>query len=176
MPTGPGWLYQVKHDGYRMQARREASSVALWSRNGLSWTDRLPRFAAGFVSLPCASCVLDGEVVVQLPDGRDDFDALRSVAGAPHAVLLAFDLLELDGRDRRLLPLVERRAELARLLAQPVDGIAMVDALDERGPDLFRHACALGLEGLVCKRTDRRYRSGPSPAWMKVRCPEYRHP
>ncbi|PSC02671.1 ATP-dependent DNA ligase, partial [Alsobacter soli] len=129
IPTGPGWLYQVKHDGYRLQASREGPDVRLWSRNGLSWTDRLPRIANAVRALPCGSCTLDGEAIVQRDDGRDDFLALRSVTGRIHAALLAFDLLELDGRDLRPLTLLERRAELARLLAQPVDGIAMVDAL-----------------------------------------------
>ncbi|WP_158266652.1 hypothetical protein [Alsobacter soli] len=173
IPTGPGWLYQVKHDGYRMQAHWRAGKVRLWSRNGLAWYERLPRIASGVRELPCASCVLDGEAVVQLPDGRDDFHALRSKQAGLQAVLMAFDLLELDGRDLRQLPLVERRAALARLLAAPVDGIALVDALDEQGPDLFRHACELGLEGLVCKRKDSLYRSGPSLAWLKAKCPDY---
>jgi bifunctional non-homologous end joining protein LigD len=91
-------------------------------------------------------------------------------------VLMAFDLLELNGQDLRPWPLVERRAELAHLLATPVDGNAFVDAHDVHGPDLFRHACAMGLEGMVCKRKDSAYLSGISPAWLKVRCPGYSRP
>lgn len=76
IPIAPGWLYQVKHDGYRMQGHRTGQGVRLYSRNGLVWTDRLPRITAGLLSLPCGSCVLDGEAVVQMPDGPDDFHAL----------------------------------------------------------------------------------------------------
>ncbi|GGH24646.1 hypothetical protein GCM10007036_31200 [Alsobacter metallidurans] len=176
IPIAPGWLYQVKHDGFRMQGHRTGQDARLYSRNGLVWTDQLPRIAAGLLSLPCCSCVLDGEAVVQLPNGRDDFHSLRSRSGAGRAVLMAFDLLELDGQDLRSWPLVERRAELAHLLASPIDGIAFVDAHDAYGPELFRHACAMGLEGIICKRKDAPNRSGPSPAWLKARCPDYRRP
>lgn len=174
IPIAPGWLYQVKHDGFRMQGHRGGQGTRLYSRNGLAWTDRLQRIAGGLHDLPCRSCVLDGEAVVQLPDGRDDFHAVRSRSGAGRAVLMAFDLLELDGQDLRSWPLVERRAELAHLLTSPVDGIAFVDAHDEHGPDLYRHACVMGLEGIICKRKDSPYRSGISPAWQKARCPSYK--
>ncbi|WP_406855194.1 hypothetical protein ABEG18_22030 [Alsobacter sp. KACC 23698] len=118
--------------------------------------------------------MLDGEAVVQLPDGRDDFHALRSAAGARNAMLMAFDLLELDGRDLRALPLEERRAELRRLVeAGPVDGVAFVDAMDDDGEALFRHACRLEFEGIISKRRDSPYRSGRSPHWLKSRCPNY---
>ncbi|WP_406858649.1 hypothetical protein [Alsobacter sp. KACC 23698] len=156
-----------------MICRRADSESRLWSRNALNWTGRHPRIATGLLSLPCGSCVIDGEAVVQLPDGRDDFHALRSAAGGRHAILMAFDLLELDGRDLRPLPLDERRAELQRLLAAPVDGIAFVDAMAEQGEALFRHACALGLEGIISKRRDSPYRSGRSPTWLKSKCPGY---
>jgi bifunctional non-homologous end joining protein LigD len=174
VPTGPLWVHSPKHDGFRMVCRREGPQARLWSRNALNWTQRLPRIAGGLLELPCASCVLDGEAVVQLPDGRDDFHALRSKAGAQHAMLMAFDLLELDGRDLRPLPLEERRAELRRLVeTTPVDGVAFVDATDEDGEALFRHACRLGLEGIVSKRRDSPYRSGRSQAWLKSKCASY---
>ncbi|WP_460449140.1 ATP-dependent DNA ligase [Alsobacter sp. SYSU BS001988] len=154
-----------------MICRRTGSESRLWSRNALNWTGRLPRIATGLLSLPCGSCVLDGEA--QLPDGRDDFHALRSAAGGRHAILMAFDLLELDGRDLRPLPLDERRAGLQRLLAVPVHGVAFVDATDEDGEALFRHACVMGLEGIISKRRDAPYRSGRSQTWRKSKCPGY---
>jgi bifunctional non-homologous end joining protein LigD len=134
-------------------------------------------FLAGVLELPCGSCVLDGEAVVQLPDGRDDFHALRSKGGAQHAILMAFDLLELDGRDLRPLPLDQRRAELRRLVdTVPVDGVAFVDETDEDGEMLFRHACRLGLEGIISKGRDAPYRSGRSQTWLKSKCPDYVRP
>lgn len=104
-------------------------------RNGLVWTDQLPRISAGLLSLPSGSCVLDREAVVQLAAGRDDFYALRSRSGAGQAVLMGFDLLGLKGRDLRSWPLVDRRAELRHLLTRFTYGVAFVDAHDQHGPD-----------------------------------------
>ncbi|WP_406854661.1 hypothetical protein [Alsobacter sp. KACC 23698] len=157
-----------------MICRREGTQARLWSRNALNWTARLPRIAGGLLELSCGSCVLDGEAVIQLPDGRDDFHALRSKVGAEHAILMAFDLLELDGRDLRPLPLDERRAELRKLIETgTIDGVAFVEAMDDDGEALFRHACKLGFEGIISKRRDSPYRSGRSPHWLKSKCPGY---
>jgi bifunctional non-homologous end joining protein LigD len=86
----------------------------------------------------------------------------------------AFDVLMSDGDDLRKLPLSMRKASLARLLARRVKGIFLSDfERGDFGPDLFRHACMLGLEGLVSKRNDRPYRAGVSPLWVKVKNPEH---
>ncbi|WP_460452444.1 ATP-dependent DNA ligase [Alsobacter sp. SYSU BS001988] len=157
-----------------MICRRADTVSRLWSRNALNWTQRLPRIATGLLSLPCDSCVLDGEAVVQLPDGRDDFHALRSAAGARHAILMAFAILELDGQDLRPWPLSARRAVLRQLIEpEPVDGVAYVDETDADGEALLRHACAMGLEGIISKRWDSPYRSGRSQTWLKSTCPNY---
>ncbi len=157
-----------------MICRREGAQARLWSRNALNWTQRLPRIVGGLLELPCTSCVLDGEAVVQLPDGRDDFHALRSKAGAQHAILMAFDILELDGKDLRPWPLASRRTVLRHLVEdEPVDGVAYVDETADDGEALFRHACALGLEGIISKRWDSPYRSGRSRRWLKSKCPDY---
>ena len=79
----------------------------------------------------------------------------------------AFDILASDGEDIRRLPLSMRKASLARLLARRVDGIFLSDfEQGEIGPDLFRHACLLGLEGLVCKHCESNYRGGRSDHWI----------
>jgi bifunctional non-homologous end joining protein LigD len=84
--------------------------------------------------------------------------------------LYAFDCLALDGDDLRGLPLSMRKANLARLLARRPDGIFVAPfEQGEIGPDIFRKACEFGLEGLVSKRTDRPYRAGRSPDWIKVK-------
>ena len=82
----------------------------------------------------------------------------------------AFDILVSDGDDLRKLPLTMRKTNLFRLLARRADGIFLSDfAQGEIGPDLFRHACLMGLEGLVSKHKDRPYRAGRSPHWIKVK-------
>jgi bifunctional non-homologous end joining protein LigD len=90
---------------------------------------------------------------------------------ASEAFLYAFDLLELDGEDLRKLPWEERREQLVRLLRKPPPGIQLSEHTEGDGEALFRHACAMGLEGIVAKRRQSRYRSGPSKVWVKVKNP-----
>ena len=97
-----------------------------------------------------SSFVLDGEAVLLGVDGRSDFDALHSRRHDAEVEFYAFDILVSDGEDLRGLPLSMRKASLSRLLARRVDGIFLSDfEQGEIGPDLFRHACLMGLEGMV---------------------------
>ena len=107
-------------------------------------------------------------------DGRSDFDGLHSRQHNGEVQFYALDVLMSDGDDLRKLPLSMRKANLSRLLAWPVNGIFLSDfERGEIGPDLFRHACLLGLEGLVSKRNNRAYRAGVSPNWIKVKNPDH---
>ena len=87
----------------------------------------------------------------------------------PRTQFYAFDLLELDGEDLRKLPWIDRRVQLKRLLAKASPGIHLSEHTEGDGEALFRHACAMGLEGLVAKRRMSRYRSRPSRDWIKVK-------
>ena len=88
------------------------------------------------------------------------------------AVLFAFDLIEHDGDDLRDLPLIERKRRLKKLLGRAKRrSIQFVEHLTGDGPTVFRHVCAMGLEGIVSKRTDAPYRSGPSKVWVKAKNP-----
>ena len=82
-PAGPGWLHEVKHDGYRIVARKQGERVTLWIRYGTDFTNRLPRIAEAVRGLAAESALIDGEAVALRPDGRSDFAALRSKAGGP---------------------------------------------------------------------------------------------
>jgi bifunctional non-homologous end joining protein LigD len=114
--------------------------------------------------------VIDGEAVIPGVDGISDFNALHSGRHNEEVQLCAFDVLALDDDDLRKLPLSMRKANLQRLLARRPDGIFLSDfEQGEIGPDLFRKACEFGLEGLVSKRSDRPYRGGRSPHWIKVK-------
>jgi hypothetical protein len=104
-PAGSGWLHEVKHDGYRIIARKEGSRVTLWSRYGTNFTDRLPKVAEAICSLAAESALIDGEAVTLRVDGHSDFVALRTKAGSARACLVAFDLLSLNGEDFRQRPL-----------------------------------------------------------------------
>jgi len=121
--------------------------------------------------------VIDGEAVCLREDGRPDFDALRSRRACQDARLIAFDLLALNGEDLRRKPLRERRARLAALLGEAPDALwfsGHVAGAD--GEALFRHACAMSLEGIVSKRIGASYRSGPHSAWRKIKNPTYVRP
>jgi bifunctional non-homologous end joining protein LigD len=113
-PSGPDWVHEIKHDGYRLIVRREGKAVRLFTRRGHDWTERYPAIAAVAAKLRAKSFTLDGEAAVSGADGVAVFEALHRRRAVPDAILHAFDLLELNGKDLRLLPLGERKAKLAR--------------------------------------------------------------
>jgi bifunctional non-homologous end joining protein LigD len=171
-PSGPDWVHEIKHDGYRLIVRRDGVIVRLFTRRGYDWTDRYPAIAAAAAKLKARSFTLDGEVVVCGADGVAMFDALHRRGRVNDAILQAFDLLELDGVDYRPLPLRQRKNRLARLLARVHGGIALNEHTNARGELVFRQACAMGLEGIVSKRLTAPYKSGPSRDWVKVKNPD----
>jgi bifunctional non-homologous end joining protein LigD len=174
VPSGPDWIHEIKHDGYRLTIQRDDKRVRLFTRNGHDWTDRYPLIVEAARRHRSKSFVLDGEAVLLGVDGISDFDGLHSRQHDYEVQFYAFDMLLSDGEDLRKLPLSLRKTNLARLLARRVDGIFLSDfEQGEIGPDLFRHACLMGLEGLVSKHRDRAYRPGLSPHWIKVKNPKH---
>jgi bifunctional non-homologous end joining protein LigD len=164
-PTGPEWIHELKWDGYRLIARCESGVVYLWSRSGRNWAKDFPLIGAALARLPVESVIIDGEAVCLLEDGRPDFHALRSRHACQDARLIANDLLGLNGEDLRKRPLHERRKQLADLLSDN-DVIRFSGHVEgSKGAALFRRACAMGLEGIVSKRIDTPYRSGPFLGW-----------
>jgi bifunctional non-homologous end joining protein LigD len=117
-PSGPGWVHEIRHDGYRLIVRRDGDTVRLFTRRGHDWTDRYPAITSAAAKLRAKSFTMDGEAVVTGADGVAVFDALHRRHKATNAMLYAFDLLEFNGEDLRPLPLAERKAKLARLLAR----------------------------------------------------------
>ena len=171
-PAGPGWLHEVKHDGFRILARKQGERVEVWSRRGALFNDRFPRIAETVGALPVDNALLDGEAVVFLPDGHSDFAALLTKAGGEQASFVAFDLLSLNGDDLRQHPLEERRDALSHLVAG-VDDIRFSELVADDGALVFAKARELGLEGIVSKRAGSRYRSGASRNWLKCLNPEF---
>src|SRR5271170_4165777 len=101
--AGPGWVHEIKHDGYRLIVRRDGAAVRLFTRRGYDWTERYPAIAAAALRLRAVSFTLDGEAVVCGADGVAVFDALHRHGKVREAMLYAFDLLELNGQDFRPL-------------------------------------------------------------------------
>jgi bifunctional non-homologous end joining protein LigD len=164
-PRGANWIHEIKHDGFRLMARRDASGIRLLTRNGHDWTYRLPLIAEAMHFLRARSCLIDGEAVARDGRGQPVFEhrADRFV------VLYAFDLLELNGRDLRREPIEARKKALVKLLRRTRPGLRFIEHLnDVPGDVVFRHACKLGLEGIVSKRLGSRYRSGPDEGLAQV--------
>jgi bifunctional non-homologous end joining protein LigD len=93
-PTGSNWLHEIKHDGFRIMALRDAAGVRLITRNGNDFTRRFPLVAAAVAALPVRSCLLDGEAIVTDDNGLAVFELIRRARHGAQAVLCAFDLLE----------------------------------------------------------------------------------
>ena len=174
-PVGPEWLHELKYDGYRMGLSIAHKRVQLISRRGNDWTQSFPEVVRAARTLPVRRALLDGEVAIVLPDGRTSFQALQNAAsgGARLGIVyFAFDLLELNGRDLRPLALDQRKAALEPLLHKfGHDGVLRYSQhLLGGGSKVFRHACHLGAEGIVCKRRTQPYRPGRNRDWLKVKC------
>ena len=171
-PAGSDWIHEIKHDGFRMMARRDVAGVRLLTRNGNDWTARFPLIAAAVSFLRVTSCLIDGEAVACDGDGLPVFDRLRYRRQDGRVFLYAFDLLELNGQDMRHKPLETRKRALAAVLRIKGVGIQFNDHCDDLPADVvFRHACKLGFEGIVSKRLGSPYRSGRSRDWLKMKNP-----
>ena len=170
VPSAPEWFHEIKYDGFRLMLQRDGERVRLITKSGYDWTKRYPRIVEAALKNRQSRFVIDGEAIIRGADGYSDFNALHSGRHNDEVELLAFDILALDDNDLRNLPLSMSKANLARLPARRPDGIFISDfEQGEIGPDLFRAACRMGLEGLVSKRADRPYRGGRSRDWIKVK-------
>jgi bifunctional non-homologous end joining protein LigD len=154
-PSGPLWLHEIKHDGFRVIARKDGHRVRLYSRSGNDLTPRFPLIVGALSRLRAGSTILDGEAVACDDNGIPNFDRLRYCHHDDSVLLCAFDLVELDGDDLRREPLVTRKATLASLLSRASPGILINEHFEHDGPTVFAHACRLGLEGIVSKRRTR---------------------
>ena len=171
-PSGADWIHEIKHDGFRIMARRDANGVRLISRNGNDLTSRFPLIATAVTALPARSCLIDGEAIVRDKTGLAVFDLIRGYRSIASAVLCAFDLLELDGEDLRRKPIESRKSALNNLLRGQQSGIVFNQHYKARGETIFRVACQLGCEGIVSKRLGSPYRSGRSKYWVKIKNPK----
>jgi bifunctional non-homologous end joining protein LigD len=171
-PAGPGWINEIKHDGFRILAHRRGRSVRLVTRNGHDLADHFPLAAAAIEALPIKSCVVDGEAIVCDDSGLAVFDLIRGHGSNARAILCAFDLIEVNGEDVRREPIADRKRRLVGLLRLPHDGIALNEVFADDGAVIYKHACALGCEGIVSKRLGSRYRAGRSAHWLKIKNPD----
>ena len=170
VPGGARWLHEIKFDGYRVQLHIHDGQVKVFTRRGNDWTKRFRKIAADPSGIAIGSTIIDGEVVVPSANGVSDFSVLQNElkGRSTKIVLVAFDLLYLNGHDLRKLPLTVRKAELRRI----IDGTAVQfsDSFEIDGQEMYQHACKLGLEGVVSKVRDSAYVSGRGNIWVKKTC------
>ena len=168
LPTGAGWLYEPKWDGYRALVALRGGVATLTSRNGKDLSERFGDVARAVVhAVRTPSAVLDGEVCALDESGTARFESLQS--GSGRLVLMVFDLLVLDGEPVYLRPLEERRRLLEDVLDPASDTVRLSPAFED-GPALLEAASAQGLEGVVAKRADAAYRPGRrTPEWQKLK-------
>ncbi len=175
-----GWLFELKLDGYRLRAAREDGRALLVSRNGHDLTAAFPEIARAVAALPYEGLILDGELVVADDAGRPSFSRLQNRAKLSRlaevkraavetpATLYVFDLLAFEGYDVRPLPLLKRKAVLAKLLPR-AGALRFSDHFETQGEALYEHVVRLGLEGIMAKKADSVYRGGRSANWLKIR-------
>jgi bifunctional non-homologous end joining protein LigD len=172
-PAGEEWLHEIKSDGYRAQVHVRGGKATIFSREGVNWTTQLAAIANAAMRLPVRDAILDGEAIVQAANGVADLQALRREIGKKHSkrlVYAAFDLLYLDGFDLREAPLIERKRLLRELTAEQAPAILYVEHIAGDGEAVYRHACRIGVEGIVSKHRDAPYRSGRQESWIKLKC------
>ena len=143
-----GWLHEIKHDGFRVIARKDGKRVKLYSRPGNDLTGRFTRIVDAVARLKARTCIIDGEAVACGPDGIALFDLIRYRRHDERVFLRAFDLIEFNGDDLRREALVSRKATLAIALTAAGTGIELNEHLEhDDGGLVFQHACKLWLRG-----------------------------
>ena len=171
-----GWVYEEKVDGYRMVACKADSAVQLVSRAGRDHTRRFAQLADALGGLKAKTFTLDGEVAIFDRNLVSRFEWLRArpkEEPATTPVYIAFDVLELDGRDLRPKSLRERRRVLERLVSNH-KMVFPARRLHNDGLKAWEEAMARGYEGIVGKDPDSPYVAGRSLKWLKVKQPKYR--
>ena len=176
IPTGDQWEHEPKLDGFRLQVVKERRSIRLFTRRGADWSRRLQSLSDALKSIPAGTAILDCELVYLAPSGQLLFEPLMfgSDKFSDGLNVFAFDLLYLNGRDLTERPWQTRRKLLVKLLERAqIPCLHLVSAFED-GAALYAAIERLGLEGVVSKRQDAAYRSGPSSDWLKRKTTTWR--
>jgi len=178
--TREGWIFELKLDGYRLIASKSAGEALLLTRNGNDYTNVFPEIARAVKALPFDECIIDGEVVCLDAKGIPSFSRLqqrgrlssemeiRRAAVELPATFYAFDLLAFEDFDLRGLPLV-RRKELLSEVVPKLGALRYLDHIETEGVAFLEQVTALGLEGIVAKKSTSRYKGGRSGDWLKIK-------
>jgi bifunctional non-homologous end joining protein LigD len=172
VPSGSGWIHEMKYDGYRCLLAIGGGQAKVYTRSGLDWSDKFPDIAKAASELEIGSALLDGEIVSLSEEGNTSFSALQQAIGegGRGLALFLFDALEIEGQDLTALPTIERKARLASLVGEGTPLILYAEHIIGQGEKLFDAMCEAGQEGIISKRADAPYRSGRTKSWLKVKC------
>ena len=180
---GDAWLFEIKYDGVRILAIRDGTHVRLFARSGTEVTERYPEVTLALDAMPSERFVIDGEIVALMDDGRPNFGMLqtrmhvsdpstaRRLSFSTPTVDFVFDLLAFDGFDLREMAL-EARKEILHQIVRGEGPIRYCDHIVGRGKDFFQAAAQAGLEGIIAKRRESKYRGARSADWLKIKAPQ----
>jgi bifunctional non-homologous end joining protein LigD len=181
----PGWIWELKHDGYRVLLIKDGEVTAMLTRRGNDLLPLFPEIGVDLKKLP--DIAIDGELVMLDEKGKPEFHQLRGrcamrdpatigrAAVSKPAAVFAFDVLQLRGKDLGSLHLLKRKALLEKELRARTDRIVYAQHVGENGEKLFEAADQLGLEGVIGKRADSVYARGRTHLWVKVKTAHGRH-
>ncbi|ASJ92280.1 DNA ligase D [Porphyrobacter sp. CACIAM 03H1] len=178
VPTGNGWMHEIKFDGYRALVSAGGGTVKVYTRSGQDWTEKFAPLVAAIADLDLPGALIDGEIVATGPDGNPDFSTLQSVLKRGHGAqgpgdalaFHAFDLLEVGGEDLTGLSNIERKERLEALLGDAPPPVHVADHVIGAGERLFAAMCGAGQEGIIAKAADAPYAHGRTRNWVKVKC------
>jgi bifunctional non-homologous end joining protein LigD len=174
-PSGPNWIHEIKHDGYRIQARIDGRETRLLTRKALDWTARFRAIADALGGLGLGSALIDGEIVVEDEKGISSLNNLQAdlkTGRRDRFTYYVFDLLYCGGYDLTRAKLIDRKQLLQDIVTtlSPPSAIRFSEHLEADGAIMLEHSCRLGLEGIISKRRDLAYRSGRGDYWFKAKC------
>ena len=178
VPTGNGWMHEIKFDGYRALVAARVKHVRVYTRSGKDWTDKFGPLLDAIAALDLPSCLIDGEILAVDAKGNPDFSTLQGVLKRGHGSqsqgdalqFHAFDLLELAGENFADLPNIERKERLEALLGTAEPPVFVADHVIGAGEKLYRSMCDAGQEGIISKTVDGRYAGRRGRSWVKVKC------
>ncbi|OYX64297.1 MAG: DNA ligase D [Sphingomonadales bacterium 32-64-17] len=178
VPTGNGWMHEIKFDGYRTLIAAKGNDVRVYTRSGKDWTDKFAPLVKVVAALDLPSCLIDGEIVAVNAKGDPDFSTLQSVLKRGHGSqskddalqFHAFDLIELTGEDLAQLPNIERKERLEALLGMAKPPVFVADHVIGAGETLYRSMCDAGQEGIISKTVEGRYSGRRNKNWVKIKC------
>ena len=156
----PGWIFEIKWDGYRAVAELSGKDIRLYSRNGLSFEDKYPLIFNELQKIK-KKAVIDGEIVALDKDGKPSFQLLQQYDPATTPlVYYVFDCLEIKGKSIKNKTLLERKEELKKILPEDDSIIRYCDHVAETGKEFFGLTAGLGLEGMIAKKSERKISPG----------------